>query len=695
MDKKPLIGCGSSMNPLRLYTLFHCNLDYSSIEESQRPLVVSRCYWPLFRLARKYHLPLGVEMSGHTLETLERVDRSCLKELRWLITEGNCELIGSGYAQIIGPLVPAEVNAANLRLGHEVYQRLLGIRPKVALINEQAYSASLVPLYLEAEYEAIVMEWDNPSHHHPKWNPEWGYLPQYACSSEGEEIPLIWNNSISFQKFQRYACREMELEEHVAYLEAQISESSRAFPLYGNDIEVFDFRPGRYAAEPKLQRNEWKRIERLFQILQRDGRFRLCRPSEVLDLLEEPHAANRLHLESTQQPIPVKKQGKYNVTRWAATGKDDLGVNTTCWRIYQKLKKQSGPAEGDWKELCYLWGSDFRTHITDKRWSQYRQRLHRLETQLQIDNPPRSGEIVTGQVLAEPGLGPDSQIDIRRQGRFLVLETSEVRLRLNCRRGLAIEEVCFKGVSPHPLFGTLPHGYYSDIDLAADYYTGHVTLQTPGESQITDLNPVEPVLSRNGEWFVVSADVDTDLGSIQQQVWLSLSRPRLELRYYLDWPEIPSGSLRLGHITLNPEAFQRSTLFYRTCNGGYDPETFFLAGNRVCHGEPVSFLVSASQGLGLTDGIVELGDAFTRIRVEVDKTVSALVGMMSFREVGDQFFCRLELSALELDETVCAGAHSRLEGRICITAYEAKTGNVGRDDSLPALIQPSEAAGAV
>ena len=109
------------------------------------------------------------------------------------------------------------------------------------------------------------MEWDNPSHYHPEWNPQWRYLPQYACSSEGEEIPLIWNNSISFQKFQRYVCREMELEEHVAYLEAQLSESSRAFPLYGNDIEVFDFRPGRYATEPKLQRKEWKRIERLFQ----------------------------------------------------------------------------------------------------------------------------------------------------------------------------------------------------------------------------------------------------------------------------------------------------------------------------------------------------------------------------------------------------------------------------------------------
>lgn len=133
---------------LQLYSIFHLNMAYSSIEEEQRPEVVQRCYWPLLQLAGHYNLPLGISASAYTLENVSAIDPSWVGELRRLMTEGNCEFIGSGYAQIIGPLVPAEINGANLRLGHQVYERLLGFRPEIALVNEQAYSAGLAQHYI-------------------------------------------------------------------------------------------------------------------------------------------------------------------------------------------------------------------------------------------------------------------------------------------------------------------------------------------------------------------------------------------------------------------------------------------------------------------------------------------------------------------------------------------------------------------
>ena len=154
---------------------------------------VSRCYWPLLQLADHYNLPLGIAASAYTLETVAAIDPSWMGELRRLTTEGSCEFIGSGYAQIIGPLVPADVNAANLRLGNRVYEELLGSGPQVALVNEQAYSAGVIEYYLDAGYQAIVMEWDNPYRYHPEWNMEWHYLPQLACGLDGEMIPVIWN----------------------------------------------------------------------------------------------------------------------------------------------------------------------------------------------------------------------------------------------------------------------------------------------------------------------------------------------------------------------------------------------------------------------------------------------------------------------------------------------------------------------
>ena len=166
-----------------------------------------------------------------------------------MTTDGTCEFIGSGYAQIIGPLVPPEVNAANLRLGNQVYQRLLGVQPKSALVNEQAYSAGLVQHYLDAGYKAIIMEWENSYRYHPEWDPEWGYLPQIARGPNDEGMPILWTKSIAFQKLQRYAHDEMDLEEYLEYLCTHLSDKRRAFPMYGNDVEIFDFRPGRYETD--------------------------------------------------------------------------------------------------------------------------------------------------------------------------------------------------------------------------------------------------------------------------------------------------------------------------------------------------------------------------------------------------------------------------------------------------------------
>jgi len=357
---------------------------YSSIEEIDRPNVIQNCYWPLLKLARDYNLPFGIEATGYTLETIGRIDPDWLAELRQLVTDGPCEFIGSGYAQIIGSLVPAEVNAANLRIGNEAYERLLGFLPQVALINEQAYSAGLIQHYLDAGYQAIVMEWDNPFRYHPEWNPEWRYLPQIACGQHGEEIPLIWNHSIPFQKFQRYAHADMELDEYLAYLCRHLAKTPRSFPVYGNNAEVFDFRTGRYHTEADVQKeNEWRKLERLFEMVLVDNRFEIIRPTRVLELMGLAEASNSQHLDTSEQPIPVKKQLKYNVNRWPVTGRGDLGINTACQRIYEALKENPAASDDDWRELCYLWSSDYRTHTTEKRWIAHKDRLSAFENKVE------------------------------------------------------------------------------------------------------------------------------------------------------------------------------------------------------------------------------------------------------------------------------------------------------------------------
>jgi hypothetical protein len=638
------------MEDLRLYAVFHLNLAYSSIEEKQRSQVIRDCYWPLLTLAQETQWPVGIEATGYTLETIASLDPAWIERLRLLTRGGLCEFIGSGYSQIIGPLVPAEVNAANLRLGRYSYERLLRLQPLIALVNEQAYSPGLIQHYLDVGYHAMIMEWDNPFHVHPEWDPSWHYLPQRARGQKGEEIPLVWSKSIAFQKFQRYAQGEMELEEYIQYLASHIGRRLRAFPLYTNDAEVFDFRPGRYAGElPLTKTKEWLRIRSLIESLQKDKRFRFIQPSQVLELLGETGAGNSLSLESAEQPIPVKKQGKYNITRWAVTGPDDLRINTACWRIYEGLKAHPGAGDEDWRELCYLWGSDFRTHITGNRWKKYCQSLGDFERKaaqwarrLEGRGRPRS---------SRPPLGDPPFL--QREGRYLTIESKSWRLRLNCRRGLAIDGVWFDSLEGPPIFGTLPHGYFDDIDMGSDWYSGHSVLEVPGSPKITDLELVEPTIkiSKVSGEATVRGVIETPLGQVTKIITIGLPGPVLSMVYRFNWKKIPAGSFRLGNITLHPEAFDVSTLWLASANGGKYLESFSLKGCRIEHGAPVSFLVSARNGLGLTDGRVDVGDAQRVLRLEVEKASAAVIGLISYREVVGSYFFRLALSVGEMDET--------------------------------------------
>ncbi len=630
---------------LQLFAFVHLNLAFSSIEEEQRPTVIERCYWPLLRLAKRFDLPLGIEASGYTLECIAKIDPECLAELRRLVTSGPCEFIGSGYAQLIGPLVPAEVNVANLRCGMAVYESLLGIRPRLALVNEQAYASGLVPLYLEAGYDAVIMEWNNPFRTHPEWNPEWRYYPQRASSPAGEIIPVIWNESVAFQKFQRYVHGDIELAEYLRYVRGHMSADDRAFPVYGNDVEVFDFRPGRFMTEAPLHVDgEWARINDLFAALVAEPGTMFVKPSQVLDLMSHPYAAQALQLESAAQPVPVKKQDKYNLLRWAVTGRDDVDVNTRCWAVYESLRANPSTTAEHWRELCYLWSSDFRTHITERRWTGFRKRLGDC-----VSRPPATVEAPPPSVP-----GADAfRTRVVEMGHHLVVGAAGVEVTLNRRRGLAIEALRFPDVATHALCGTVPHGTFDSIRFSPDWYTGNLVFEAPAQHKVTDLGAAVDVTWEDdgAGGVIVHGTVPTALGPVKKELRIGGERGGVGLSFELEWQTKPIGSLRLGFVTLLPGAFDDASLFYRTHNGGRDAETFPLAGRVVEHGAPVSALVSASHALGVTNGVLEFGDREKTLTIEIDKTASALVGMISHYPLGRQVFCQSMFSAEEIDDT--------------------------------------------
>jgi len=663
---------------LKLYSIFHVNLLYSSIPESRREEVIERCLWPLLELALRHEVPIAIELPVATLELISRLDKRWSQKLREAIRSKLVELVGSGYSQIVAPLVPAKVNEWNLEIGRQGYERLLGVVPTLWYINEQAYSAGIVEHYERLGVNGVVMEWNNPRTLHPEWDDELKYYPQVAVGTDGHRVALIWNDSIAFQKFQRYAHGDIDASDLLSYLLTHLGERGRYLSLYGNDAEIFNFRPGRFKAEPELERSvEWIRILKLYELLQADPRFRLIFPSEVLKSPPMPARSYLpLALESSAQPIPVKKQPKYNVTRWSVTGRNSLYVNTLCHELLRRIMRMEQEdtqrrheIEPLQKRLCFLWGSDFRTHITAERWEGFLKEIERLSMETASGEPSAPRPVALSLNGLNGTLHGAGEEKIRRRlsssrthwcetssdGRFLRVSSPSTSVLFNLRRGLSVQSLVFPKLSSEPLAGTIPHGYFKDIALSADWYTANTVLQRPGQSQVTDLMPARAELisgSAGGkEWFGCAAEVPTEAGPIRKLFRVYKDQSQVDLDYTFAWKRIPAGSFKTAFLTLIPESYDLSSLFYATHNGGSGFEVFKIEGQTVAHNAPASSVVTASSGLGATEGIVVIGDARKALAICFEPSVCASMPMVAFRQAVPFFFCRLMFSCGELDES--------------------------------------------
>ena len=198
---------------MKLYSIFHINTDFSSVEKSQISNVIKNCYWPLLKIPATNNIKISIEATASSLLDINRLDKKWIKELNRLILAGKCEFLGSGYKQIIAPLIPYEVNNYNFKRGNEIYKKLLGFSPNICFVNEQAFSSSMLDLYYSNGYKSIVIDWNNFLKANPLTKNDYQYRICSIKDNKNKKINVIWNNSINFQKFQRYIYGEINLSE--------------------------------------------------------------------------------------------------------------------------------------------------------------------------------------------------------------------------------------------------------------------------------------------------------------------------------------------------------------------------------------------------------------------------------------------------------------------------------------------------
>ncbi|MBI5233712.1 MAG: hypothetical protein HY880_05095, partial [Deltaproteobacteria bacterium] len=511
--------------------------------------------------------------------------------------------------------------------------------------NEQTFSEGLPDLYRRAGYDAIIMDWNNcfQHNHYPK---EYLYHPQRAGG-----ITVIWGNSIAFQKFQRYAHGLISLDDYMGYLDTHMGSGlPRSFPLYCNDAEVFDFRPGSTAEHAA---GEWKRIEALFENLSLRADVELVFPSEVIKRASSNSGSmsfQDIRLASEETPLPCKKQDRYNPTRWALTGRDTVHLNTLCWRAYNDLKSLGSSVDeetmGRFREtLCFLWASDFRTNTTDEKLLSFYEAMGWLSTETKR---LLNGRYATVTKRPNPSTGGKT---VDETDKMLKIETPAVSIEFLKDRGLAINSLVMPSLSSMPLIGTLQHGSFEDIHYGADFFSGHLINIRGDGRKVTDLKTTSARIEAGDDSLEVSAALELEGAMLLKSYRIFKYEPRLDITYRLKVDGLEASSLRLGIFTFMAVGFDRKNLFFETMNGGFYPERYHPCGHTINHDTSVSQIVSSSSCLGATGGWVTIGDKDKAIRITTDKSMLFSVPLLHYKDIEDRFFFRIYHSIGETDET--------------------------------------------
>lgn len=432
------------MTALRLFTAFHANLDFSALPDADRPVVIARCYWPLLRIPEELGIPIGFELSARTLRILLAEDPEWVKRFRGLAERGLVEAIGSGWAQIVAPLAPLEVNRSNLRLGRRAYEQILGYAPETWYVHEQTWADGLAPLYREIGAKQVVMEWNNPASRQPALR-ALRCRPARLFDPEAPGPALLWNDSIVFQKVQRVAHGEVPFEDLEALLDRLVvAPGADALCIYGGDVEIFDYRPSRRLPGGALEASsrESDRLIALFARLAEDPRFAFALPRGIV---APESVLPEVELGCAADPIPCKKQPRYNPTRWAVSGRDGFGMNTRCHDLVRTelAALRLAPAsagENRAEDVVDLWRSDFRTRATEEKIVEFETRIglaqERSRSRLARSVPDRAeGEDV---LVVNPDASGWSRMPI------------EIPLRLAAGRFEAIEVKTRRGIELDP-----------------------------------------------------------------------------------------------------------------------------------------------------------------------------------------------------------------------------------------------------
>jgi len=624
-----------------IYSVFHFNLFFSSLPIKDRPTVINNCYWPLINMIDRNNLKVSLEIPGSTLKAIKGLDPKLLEKIKELVALDKIDLVASGYIQIIWQLVPKNILDESIKLDREIFIEEFGFYPKIFYLNEQCFSPDLVEYLGDLGFKGVICEYENLSINQGISKK---FDPSVFVSSSGSEILLIWNSSYWFQMFQRtvQSFTEEAFKDYIGLIKTHVSNSNYLC-LYGSDLEVFNYRPKRFHSETSIDHDEWAVIERIYKGFSNH----LILVSEILghkkDLLNKYSSDN---FSDLAKPVYVKKQKKYNISRWALTGKNDQWINSICIHISNKFDELDLI---DKELLISLFSSDLRTHIEQDRWSSAVDLIKKLEPKVTTLNTAKS----------------DSNNLIIKNTKFYEYCRNNFIVEVNTENS-SLKKLQFSN-HENPIIGTLDYGYFKDVDYLADFYSFNYLIESKEISRFSDLsNKINSAYEDKQNISLVSESLNPSV-PISKEIVISKSEEAVYLSQKNSKLKRLSGYLRACYITFIDQDFVNNATF--SYNGVGGVERKLILNKNFNHGDRVTNIISSKSLIPVIDGKFNISNTKSSIYFSWDPSISFIMPMASLSLVDGKMLLRICFSVGEMDETFRSGG--------CYQDFTIKISNTG------------------
>ena len=709
------------MSKISLYSIFHGNLNYSSIPKESFHEIIDSCYWPILDAVKNFNFKIGIEFPVNTLKKIHEIDPLFLEELKNLIKQKKCEFIFSGKEQIISSLVPKEVNERNLIDGFNEIKRFFPVRPLIAYVHEQIFSNGLIPIYLKSKFKNIMIIYETASQ---TWNlnKKQNFSPIKIKSNEGQ-LNVIWNSRNAYQNFQKYVSGKTKKRAYLDFILKNKKSEDTCFPFYGSDMEIFGYKNPVLGL--KGNRNEVKRFYDILEEIKNHNELDFVLPSDLMNIFPP---SKTIKICSAKYPILGKKEESV-VTRWAVCGRDNSKSNSSCYQAFKKIKtldslrSESLNLKNSYlSELVDCWGSDYRTHTEEGKFQHFNKNIynlnHKLEKKIEksllnksknsksdliIFNPntsnwkkipteiklyfkPRfiannfqvysngkkiksqledikffkNGYIRSATLVCNPSVPKRSQIS-------LVLKVVDIKPDPETNLSNSIKTKSSE-ISLSEDGGTIKNIKFSTslnrslINSRKDSYqtAGQIFTVNKAGQKFNDLSKTS-IISETTNLPIrkkILCDLELPFGDLTKIFYVYEDLPRIDVRYIFTFKDYNPKIFRINLINLNLNNFDNTSLCYSTNNGG-NLETFSLK-EPVFHDNPTNSKISSMCCLGSTDCLLDVGDKNHGITIYSNNAECYSVPMINFKKLNKSAL-HLIYSICELDDTTLTQWKGRKE----------------------------------